>query len=98
MYLIPNNNSNNVSVGPKKWRAVSSYDADRAFGQINLASGEVVEEMRVEDNWTVVRNTKGRLGGVPSDLLGQIETVDNCDSRVQSDISNAGLDWPCMAY
>ena len=52
--------------------ASTSYDAEKAPSQINLTTGEVVEEVSLDHNgWTVVRNNQGEEGAVPTKLLGK---------------------------
>ena len=52
--------------------ASESYDAEKAPSQINLARGDVVEEVSPDHNgWTVVRNIQGEQGSVPTKLLGK---------------------------
>ena len=58
------------------WRASSNYDPEGAFGQICLEEGDMVEEVKADDGkWTVVRNSDGDEGAVPSLHLGKVHST-----------------------
>ena len=55
---------------PKKMKAVSPYKGPP--GKVSLSKGDEVEVVAPDDDgWTVVRNSKGKEGRVPTDQLGE---------------------------
>ena len=54
----------------RKGFAEYDFDGDREDGEVDLREGEEVTEMKPDkDGWTVVKNTRGEKGKVPSNYI-----------------------------